>query len=415
MSVSKPAPSFTVTAASQKVTLDDSGTGRASFTVTNTSQQALRGRLVARPLGTAKADWFTVPDAVRDFAPDGAQQAVVQLKVPRGATPGSYSFRLDAVAEDDPDEDFTEGPSVAFDVKAPPKPKKKFPWWILIVVGALVLLAIIGVVIWLLVRDTGPETAPVPRVTGEPRAVAENRLADAGFRVNVQFVPVSELGQHGVVQSQDPVGGTIHPLNEEVRINVGRMSTVPVVTGLPEEEATTRLTAADLRSRVRFVGVADRRQHGIVQSQDPAGGTLQPPGTVVTVDVGRMATVPDVTRLRQADAIARIAAADLRSSVREVPVQNPQEDGIVQRQDPPPRTLQPPGTVVTIDVGRNVLVPEVVGDPLDVALDKITGVGLRPNVLFIFGPAEIVLSQIPAPNTRLPLGGTVTIRVGRPL
>jgi hypothetical protein len=113
---------------------------------------------LTRPRDAAKPEWFTVAgESVRDFAPNGAQQFVVQLKVPRGTAPGSYSFRLDAVSEENPDEDFTEGPSVAFDVKAPPPPgKKKFPWWILAVVGAVVLLIVIGVVIWLLVRNTSP-------------------------------------------------------------------------------------------------------------------------------------------------------------------------------------------------------------------------------------------------------------------
>jgi len=157
MSVSKRAPSFTVTTASDRVTLDESGAARASFTVTNTSPQALRGRLLTRPRDAAKPEWFTVVgESVRDFAPNGAQQVVVELKVPPGTPPGSYSFRLDAVSEENPDEDFAEGPSVAFDVKAPPPPpkKKKFPWWILAIVGAVVLLIIIGVVVWLLVRDT---------------------------------------------------------------------------------------------------------------------------------------------------------------------------------------------------------------------------------------------------------------------
>jgi len=157
--VQKRAPSFTVTTASEKVALDESGAARTPFTVTNTSPQALRGQLLVRPLGTAKPDWFKVlGESVRDFDPDGAQQVVVELKVPPNTTPASYSFRLDAVSEDDPDEDFTEGPSVSFEVKAPPPPpkkkKKKFPWWILAIIGGIVLLITIGVVIWLLARDT---------------------------------------------------------------------------------------------------------------------------------------------------------------------------------------------------------------------------------------------------------------------
>jgi hypothetical protein len=150
-------PSFTVTAAGQRVNLGISGAAQASFTVTNTSTQTLKGRMMARPADSAVPEWFSVVgESVRDFGPNAAEQVVVQLSVPPTAPPGGYSFRLDAVSAVDPDEDYTEGPSVAFDVEAQPVPKKKFPWvpwWILAVVGGVVLLIIIGVVIWLLVRD----------------------------------------------------------------------------------------------------------------------------------------------------------------------------------------------------------------------------------------------------------------------
>jgi hypothetical protein len=154
-------PSFTVTAAGQKVSLDPSGSAQASFTVTNTSPEGHRGRLLTRPRDPAKPEWFSVVgDSVRTFAPNAAEQVIAQLNVPSGSPAGSYSFRLDAVSEDDPDEDYTEGPSVAFEVAPPPAPtKKKFPWWILIVVAAVVLLIVIGVVVFLVVRDRGNRSA----------------------------------------------------------------------------------------------------------------------------------------------------------------------------------------------------------------------------------------------------------------
>ena len=139
-------PSFTVTAAGQKVNLDASGAAQAPFTVTNTSAQTLRGRLLTRPGAPAKPEWFSiVGESVRDFAPSVPAQIVVQLAVPPGTTPGSYSFRLDAVSQVLPDEDFTDGPSVAFEVKPPPQPKKPWLPWALIAVGVLIVLIIIGV------------------------------------------------------------------------------------------------------------------------------------------------------------------------------------------------------------------------------------------------------------------------------
>jgi hypothetical protein len=149
--------SFTVTSAGQRVRLDSNGAGQASFTVTNTSAQALKGRMLTRPSAPAEPEWFSIvgePD--RDFAPNAAQQVVAQLNVPPTAPPGSYSFRLDAVSQAEPDEDFTEGPSISFDVEAPVAPKKKrFPWWIIAVAAGIVLLIVIGIVVFLLVRDDG--------------------------------------------------------------------------------------------------------------------------------------------------------------------------------------------------------------------------------------------------------------------
>lgn len=138
-------PSFTITAAGTRVNLDSSGTARAQFTVTNTTPQSLKGRLLTRPAASASPDWFTIAgESIRDFGPDAAEQVVVQLAVPAGSPAGAYSFRLDAVSQVDPDEDFTEGPSVAFDVApAPPPPKKKFPWWLVIVLGVLLVVVIV--------------------------------------------------------------------------------------------------------------------------------------------------------------------------------------------------------------------------------------------------------------------------------
>jgi beta-lactam-binding protein with PASTA domain len=347
LSVSKRAPSFTVTTASEKVTLDDSGSARAPFTVTNTSPQALRGRLLTRPRDAAKPEWFTVVgESVRDFAPNGAQQVVVQLKVPPGTTPGSYSFRLDAVSEDDPDEDFTEGPSVAFDVTAPPPPKKKkFPWWILAIVGAVVLLIIIGVVVWLLLRDS--ETK-VPAVVGQPVTVAQKTLTDAGFTVKTQSVTVTDPTQNGVVQSQDPAAGTVHPPQNEVTITVGHMALVPAVKGLTEANAKTELAKAELQAAVRDVGVAEPRQDGIVQSQDPAAGTLQPPGTVVRIDVGRNVVVPNVIGLPEQSAAAVLSRVGLVPALVRVHVPTPILLGIVRIQTPQGGTRLPLGGAVRI-------------------------------------------------------------------
>ena len=208
-------PSFTVTAAGQRVNLDSSGTAKSSFTVTNTSAQALKGRLLPRPYDPAKPDWFSIiGESVRDFGPNGAQQVVVQLTVPPGAPIGSYSFRLDAVSEVDPDEDYTEGPSVAFDVTAPPPPKKKLPWWwwIVAIVGAVVLLIIIGVVVFLLVRDGGSEATVVSSGTG---------TIPGTFTFDVDSGTLTQSGADLFWQQQTAVQRRMAPFGGATLVNLG--------------------------------------------------------------------------------------------------------------------------------------------------------------------------------------------------
>jgi len=222
-------PSFTVTAAGQKVNLDATGSAQTPFTVTNTSAQPMRGRLLTKPNAPAKPEWLSVVgESIRDFGPNAAEQVVVQLDVPPATAPGAYAFRLDAVSEVDPDEDFTEGPSVAFEVAPPPpKPKKKFPWLILIIVGAVVLLIVIGVVVWLLTKNDSKPAAPtfaVPSVVRMQQPQAQAVLARAGFQSAVQLVGVRVQEQIGVVVSQDPNAGAMKPTGTTVIIKIGRLA-----------------------------------------------------------------------------------------------------------------------------------------------------------------------------------------------
>jgi len=207
-------PSFTVTAAGQKVNLGTSGAAQASFMVTNTSAQTLKGRMLTRPSDSGSPEWFSVVgESVRDFAPNAAEQVVVQVNVPPTAPAGAYAFRLDAVSAVDPDEDFTEGPSVEFDVEGQPPPKKKFPWvpwWILAIVGGVVLLIIIAVIVFLLVRNGS-------------RAVSSGTGAiPAQQRFDVDTGKVPAAGEAGAdLLWQVGFGAVMSPQNNATLVNIG--------------------------------------------------------------------------------------------------------------------------------------------------------------------------------------------------
>jgi beta-lactam-binding protein with PASTA domain len=351
------------------VTLDESGRARAPFTVTNASAQHLNGRLLTKPRKPAKPEWFSIDgESIRDFAPNAAEQVVVQLDVPPRSRPGSYRFRLDAVSEDDPDEVFTEGPSVAFEVAPSQQPKKSFPWWILAVAGAVTSLILIGVVIWLLVRDGETDSVAVPAVTSMSASTADSTLTRAGFTVTTRSVPVSDPPQNGDVQSQDPAAGTVQPPGTAVTITVGRMSLVPSVMGRIEATARTMLADADLRVTVRHVGreipVEDPPRDLKVVDQDPSAGTLQRPETVVRLTLGPTVPVPDARgfELWEAELLLWYAGLDISTNLPPLPAQpglrsttawvflDGQRGGIVRGQNPPPGTRLPHGSVVELRV-----------------------------------------------------------------
>ena|GEM_PF-1238574 len=154
---------FSITAASDSIRLDAQGRGSTTFTVSNRSGQARRGRARLVPSDAGQASWLSVDgEAERSFSPDGTQQYTVRVAPPPGAPVGRYTFGLDVISVENPDEEWSQGPKVAFEVAASQPAKKPFPWWIVAVVIAVLLVA--AVIGWLLSRGSKP-AEPTPADT----------------------------------------------------------------------------------------------------------------------------------------------------------------------------------------------------------------------------------------------------------
>jgi serine/threonine-protein kinase len=70
--------------------------------------------------------------------------------------------------------------------------------------------------------SSGPSSTTVPNVVGEQKETAQDDLQNAGFKVKVMNVPVSDPTQDNVVQDQDPNGGESAPKGSKVTIYVGQ-------------------------------------------------------------------------------------------------------------------------------------------------------------------------------------------------
>lgn len=171
---------YVVTTPATTVTLASAPrVGQVAFTVSNIAGRPMRTRLRIVPQEPAQPGWFVIDGGEERLLGLGATETfAVAVSVPPEVPAGSVTFRADAVGEDSPDEDFQTGPTVSLTVPAAVE-KAKFPWWIVAVAAAVIVL---GVGVFVLISRSGGDAEPIP--TDEP--VATVVLPD------VKGLPVSQ-------------------------------------------------------------------------------------------------------------------------------------------------------------------------------------------------------------------------------
>jgi PASTA domain-containing protein len=221
---------FAITAVSDRVSIGGDGRGEITFTVTNSSARPLRGRLRVRPLGSTKGEWLNIAGEIeRNFSPNATQQVVVKVAPPQGAPAGKYQFRLDAVSVTNPDDDFTEGPTVDLEVKPTEAPKKPFPWRIVAAAAGAVVL-IVGLT-WLL----WPGGVEVPDAAGLDVAEATKKFEELGFKVEVTRQPNSSVAVNKVF-GQDPEGKSKAGSGSTITLFVAGAAVVNEVSPEPQKQ-----------------------------------------------------------------------------------------------------------------------------------------------------------------------------------
>lgn len=188
---------FVVTTPATAVTLAPAPrVGQVAFTVSNIAGRPMRTRLRVVPQEPAQAGWFVVQGGEeRQLGLGATETFAVAVTVPPDVPAGSYTFRADAVGEDSPDEDFQTGPTVSLAVAAPVA-KAKFPWWIVAVAAAVI---IIGVGIFVVISRSGGDPAPIvtdqpvatvtiPEVKGLPVSQARAALEAQGLVVEIAII-----------------------------------------------------------------------------------------------------------------------------------------------------------------------------------------------------------------------------------
>ncbi|HEY1540617.1 MAG TPA: Stk1 family PASTA domain-containing Ser/Thr kinase [Solirubrobacteraceae bacterium] len=203
----------------------------------------------------------------------------------------------------------------------------------------------------------GQPITKVPDVMGLGHAAARKLLTAAGFTVDEQPTPSATVVRNHVI-AQNPSGNSQAEKGQKVTIQVSsgpQLSPVPDVTGKSEDDARAALNGAGF-TNVTVVGRDDAKADpGTVLEQSPAADAgPQPTGTEVTITVATAPTsvkVQDVTGTTQNKATETLSGQGLKVVPQDMAVDSPDEDGLVQSQDPAAGSKVDAGSSVTIKVG----------------------------------------------------------------
>ena len=192
---------------------------------------------------------------------------------------------------------------------------------------------------------------------------------------------------------------------------------VPLVEGLREPLAKTKISEANLVASVTRESSATVEQGVVISQSPPAGDHLQRGGTVtLTVSTGKpKVNVPSVIGKTRDDAVSTLVNAGLKADpVVLVPSNKP--EGTVTGQDPPAGQTIVQGSRVRINVSSGpaaISVPSVTGLPFDQASAALQNEGFavkRTNVESD-QPADTVVNQ--SPSGTAPQGATITLSVSK--
>jgi len=208
-----------------------------------------------------------------------------------------------------------------------------------------------------IILSAGPEQTTVPPVVGLTEEEAIAAIQQAGFEVALPIQrDFNQKHDAGVVFQQEPLANDSAPKGSKVTIFVSKgaeEAPIPYVVDKKKADAITALNQAGFK--VKAVDQSSSSvDKGVVIDQKPAGGGTAPKGSEITIYVStgpEMVSVPDVTKMTEADAKAKLTSMGLVPVVDYSVPPSPSDVGKVFGQDPAAGTSVAKGSSVKIGVG----------------------------------------------------------------
>lgn len=261
---------------------------------------------------------------------------------------------------------------------------------------------------------------PVPDVVGFAIETAIRVLEESGFSFREKFEKES-VEAVGVVVEQIPRAAALRPLGTSVDLTVAVpiRVTVPRFLGMRAEQAPSKAGRLGLRL-APFQRHADCRSIGIVIGQVPVAGTRLPSDSRIQLTLGDSggspSEVPDLLEMNQGAAERTLLAARLRLGRVEWSESEKAPETVIE-QNPPQRTLLPPGCTVDVEIAvprSDVRVPDLIGKTLDDAR-RLLGDSLRLGDIRYKEEIgeDVVIEQSPQPGERIRKGMWVDLVIRR--
>ena len=311
-------------------------------------------------------------------------------------------------------------------VEEVPEPEPRGMSWGRLVLIALAILAVAGIIGYLLFRgdDDGGQQVGVPNIVGETLESAQQLIEDRSL---VMGTPVEQETDNpdevGIVLSQDPAFNELVDEGATVTPTIGvAPETVPVpanLVGMTEQEARAALQAAGLTVGTVNQEETDDAEPGEVLATDPASGEEVAVGSAVNLAVAVASdtvTVPSVLGRPVDDARAAIEAAGLSFGNVTREASDQPADTVLQT-DPSGGTEVARGSTVNVVISSgpaNVQVPNLVGQTSDEAQTALDQAGLAASAVpdvTCDDPVGTVTGQSPSAGTQVAPGTTVEISV----
>jgi len=301
------------------------------------------------------------------------------------------------------------------------------------VVLVILLLLVIAAAAFGIWRAVSGESVAVPSVVGQSEASAVRALQKEGLKANVQQEYSDQFAQ-GFVSRQSPAAGEELDKGDTVDIWVSQGATTVTLIdfrGLSADEVAAWLDGNGLKGE-RKKGRSADVEAGAVYRQDPVAGAAVKRGATVTywVSSGKpQATVPEVTGMTQADALAALTAEGLALGPVTTETSTEMAPGLVIRQDPPADTKVAAGSAVSLVVSSGAPTPTATPSPsvgmIEIpsvyTMDAATATGVLEDRGFVVEikektssqPPGTVIKMSPEAGSLAPEGSVVTLTIAK--